>query len=278
EMIAGGAPYFSPLLQPVVADLLLFNQAIATLLTYSLLNRNADDSILSIHRLVQAVLQDAITIETGRQWKERAIHVVDATFPAVEFTRWSACERYLPHALLCATWAEQAQIAIPAVAHLLNETGYYLNERARYIEAEPLYQRSLSIREQQVGTEHPDVASILGNLAALYQAQEKHEQAEPLYQRALAIDEKAYGPEHPNVAADLNNLAAIYQLQEKYEQAEPLYRHALEIKEQQLELEHLSIARSINNLANLYYRQGKYEQAEPLLVRSLAIREQQLGP
>ena len=44
--------------------------------------------------------------------------------------------------------------------------GYY--KMGRYSEAEPLFQRSLSIWEQQLGADHPDTASSLNNLAALY--------------------------------------------------------------------------------------------------------------
>ncbi len=37
----------------------------------------------------------------------------------------------------------------------------------RYDEAEPLYKRSLAIREKALGPEHPDVAASLENYAAL---------------------------------------------------------------------------------------------------------------
>ena len=35
----------------------------------------------------------------------------------------------------------------------------------QYAKAEPLYQRSLKIRESQLGPDHPDVAASLNNLA-----------------------------------------------------------------------------------------------------------------
>jgi tetratricopeptide (TPR) repeat protein len=181
------------------------------------------------------------------------------------------------HALLCATWIEQEQMTFPEAARLLNQAGYYLNERARYVEAEPLYQRALAICEQQLGPDHPDTATSLNNLAGLYQDQGKYEQAEPLFQRALSIKEQQLGPEHPSTANSLNNLAGLYRAQGKYEQAEPLYVRALAIREQQLGTEHPDTAGSLNNLAALYYSQGKYAEAEPLLKHALEIYEQQLG-
>ncbi len=58
---------------------------------------------------------------------------------------------------------------------------------------EPLYKRSLAIREKALGPEHPHVAVSLNNLALLYQAQGRYAEAEPLHRRSLAIREKAPG-------------------------------------------------------------------------------------
>ena len=80
----------------------------------------------------------------------------------------------------------------------------------RYAEAEPLYRRSLEIREKQLGPDHPDVATSLNNLAVLYQAMGRYAEAEPLYRRSLEIREKQLGRDHPDVATSLNNLAVLY--------------------------------------------------------------------
>jgi len=66
------------------------------------------------------------------------------------------------------------------------------------VEAEPLYLRALAIREQQLGSEHPDTAFSLHDLAHLYARQGKFAEAESLYQRALAIRVQQLGPEHPD--------------------------------------------------------------------------------
>src|SRR5258708_4914297 len=81
---------------------------------------------------------------------------------------------------------------------LINLADLY-SKQEKYEEAEPLYQRVLHIREQAMGSDHPEVAHTLYNLAALYFKQEKYEEAEPLYQRVLHIREQAMGPDHPEV-------------------------------------------------------------------------------
>jgi Flp pilus assembly protein TadD len=151
------------------------------------------------------------------------------------------------------------------------------HSQGRYGEAEPLYVRSLSIYEQQLGAQHPDVATSLNNLASLYRAQGRYGEAEPLYVRSLELREQQLGAQHPDVARSLNNLAALYKSQGRYREAEPLYVRSLELREQQLGAQHPDVARSLNNLAALYDSQGRYGEAEPLYVRSLSIYEQQLG-
>jgi tetratricopeptide (TPR) repeat protein len=164
------------------------------------------------------------------------------------------------------------------VARYLNTLGLLQDQQGNYEAAEPLYRRSLAIREQVLGPDHPATAASLNNLAELYRSQGQYEAAEPLYRRALAIDEQILGPDHPATATSLHNLAGLYESQGQYEAAEPLYRRSLDIREQVLGPDHPDTATSLNNLAGLYYFQGQYEAVAPLLRRSLDIREQVLGP
>jgi CHAT domain-containing protein/Tfp pilus assembly protein PilF len=152
----------------------------------------------------------------------------------------------------------------------------YRTER-QYSKAEPLFQRSLNIREKALGLEHRDVAQSLHHLALLYSEQGQYAKAEPLYQRALAIREKVLGADHLDVAATLNDLAVLFRAQALYAKAEPLYQRALSIREKALGPDHPNVALILNNLAVLYRTQGQYSKAEPLFQRSLNIREKALG-
>ena len=73
------------------------------------------------------------------------------------------------------------------LATSLNNLAALYNAQGKYAEAEPLYQRSLAIREKVLGAEHPQVATGLNNLALLYDNQGKYAEAEPLNKRSLAI-------------------------------------------------------------------------------------------
>jgi tetratricopeptide (TPR) repeat protein len=160
----------------------------------------------------------------------------------------------------------------------LNNLANLYNNQGRYAEAEPLYQRSLTINEKAFGPEHPDVATSLSNLGLLYDNQGRYAEAEPLYKRSLAIKENFLGLEHPVVATTLNNLGLLYDNQGRYAEAEPLYQRSLTINEKAFGPEYPEVATTINNLANLYNYQGRYAEAEPLYKRSHTIYEQAFGP
>jgi tetratricopeptide (TPR) repeat protein len=97
----------------------------------------------------------------------------------------------------------------PGFATDLNNLAGLYHAQGKYAEAEPLYKRTLAIREMALGPEHPQTALSFNNLALLYFNQGRYAEAEPLYKRALAIKEKALRPEHPNVATTLENYAAL---------------------------------------------------------------------
>jgi tetratricopeptide (TPR) repeat protein len=268
EIITEGAVALGPELQAVASSPLAFNQAIGVLLSYSLLKRKPEEHLLSIHRLVQAVLKDGMDVRTSRDWAERVVQAVNDALPEeVDYGPYARYERCLPHAQECAQLIEQEQFTSDAASTLLYQIGRYLWNHARYTEAEAFYQQSLRIWEQAYGPDHPQVAYPLNGLAALYDEQGKYAEAEPLYLRALHIWEQAYGPDHPQVAYPLDGLALLYREQGKYAEAEPLYQRALRIWEQALGPDHPLTREVVQNYADLLRKLGRESEATQLEAR-----------
>ena len=265
-----------PLKDGSTKNVLEIDEALGLLHRYSLVERRKQT--LSLHRLVQEVMQDVLSEEEWQQWAQWAVHVLAYVFPSGEYGTWERCETLLPHALQGARWIAMLKQRGPIEAHLLAAIGSYITERGQYADAEPLLQRALTITENQVGLVHPDTAGRLNNLAELYRKQGRYAEAESLYQRALTIAKKQLGPEHLQTAISLNNLAELYRQQGRYMDAEPLYQRALAICEEQLGHEHSQTAIILHNLALLYQSQGRYAEALPLLQRALPIAEKQWGP
>lgn len=267
-------------LAAVAREALDWDRVVATSCSYSLLHRQAEEQTLSMHRLVQAVLLDAMTDDEQKQWSRRVMAAVEAAFPDVlpstEYATWQRGERLLPHALLCLQRPGGPESRV--LASLAYKAAQYLRARGRYTEAEPLYQRALRVYERLLGPEHPEVARVLNYLAILYWSQGRYAEAEPLSQLALRIREQGLGSDHLDVAASLNNLALLYWSQGRYAEAEPLYQRTLRMRERVQGPDHLDVATSLNNLASLYLDQGRYAEAEPLYQRALPVLEQALGP
>ncbi|CAM9854520.1 unnamed protein product, partial [Ectocarpus fasciculatus] len=153
-----------------------------------------------------------------------------------------------------------------------------LSFQGKYEDAEPLYQRSVAIREKALGPDHPAVATALNNWAALLTSQGKYAEADALCERSQAIREKALGPQHPDVAQSLMMRADWLKAQGKYEDAEPLFQRSVAIREKSLGPDHPAVATALNNWAASLASQGKYAEVDALFERSQAIREKMLGP
>jgi len=278
ELFRLGGEHLGGTLQAACRDALEWDRVIAITCGYSLLFRQPETQTLSMHRLVQAVLLNAMTKAEWERWMKRVIHALDTLFPdleqATEHGILRQGERLLPHTLLCLPQAPQS-LALASLAH---KVAQYLHVRGRYVEATPLYQQALHIREQTQGPDHPNVASSLKYLATHYMRQGKYAEAEPLYRQTVHVFEQALGPNHPDVARVLNNLALLYAEQGKYTEAEPLYCRAIHILEQTPGPDRHYMANVLHNLALLYQMQDKDAEAEPLHQRELHIREQTQGP
>lgn len=279
EILIEGSPDLSPGLTPLAVDLYKLDTAIEEVLRYSLMRRNIETKTLSMHRLVQAVLRDRMSQTTQRLWMECAVRVINRMFPDVTLITWPRCQRYLPHAQACITFINDCQLMLPEAAQLLTKVGYYLQEaHAQYGQAESLFQHALMIREQMLGSEHPETATSLDFLGQLYKDQARYKDAESLFQRALTIREQTLGSNHLETATSLESLGKLYQYQGKYKEAELPLQRALTIREQMLGSEHPETATSLQYLGRLYRDQGRYQEAEALFQRASAIDKQALGP
>jgi len=139
EILLEGAPHLGQEVQHLATNPLAFDQALKALFSYSLIQRNRSEHLISVHQLVQAVLKDAMDQTMYRLWAERTIQAVEATLPEVDHHTKKWYERCLSHAQGCAVLVEQEHVTSSVATRLLYQTACYLHEYAHYGEAEPLY-------------------------------------------------------------------------------------------------------------------------------------------
>jgi tetratricopeptide (TPR) repeat protein len=163
------------------------------------------------------------------------------------------------------------------VSTSLNNLAEMYRAQARFAEAEPLYLRSMRIREHVAGPESAEFGSALNNIAVMYFERGQFEESEAAHLRALSIREKALGSDSPQLAVTLNNLATLYLSRDRFEDASHYAERSVAILEQQTP-ESPNFAASLNNLADVYRQQRRFDLAEPLYRRSRTIWEKHRPP
>ena len=146
-----------------------------------------------------------------------------------------------------------------------------------YAEAQKHLERSVNLRKQKLGADHPDTLESMNDLALLYDIRGHYEEAEALYKQALEGFRVKLGADHSLTLDSMNNLAVLYQARGRYEEAKALHKQALEGYRAKLGAHHPSTLNSMSNLAVLYQAVGCYEEAETLYKQALEGRRAKLG-
>ncbi|OQD78945.1 hypothetical protein PENANT_c070G01951 [Penicillium antarcticum] len=260
-------------------DGLQFEDAVAPLISYSLIRVELETGSFDMHRLVQLSVRTwlAIHLELA-QWQEKSRAIMAEMFPDGQYESWNKCQKLLPHAKevtkpICDTDDEDRLKA----ATILSNCGWFLDLQGAYEEAEAMHRRGLEAREKVLGREHPSTLTSVSNLGLVLDRQGKYEEAEAMHRRALEGYEEVLGHEHPHTLTSVNNLGLVLGSLGKYEEAEGMHRRALEGSEKVLGREHPSTLTSVSNLGSVLDRQGKYEEAEAMHRRALEGSEKVLG-
>jgi tetratricopeptide (TPR) repeat protein len=277
-MLEDGARHLTAALASCVQDTSEFDECIAVLKKYSLIN--VADSLISIHRLVQAVVQDRLSLEEQKLWVESALKMVNDAFSFHQFDQetWERSSKLSAHAFYTSGHAERLSVSLQETAILLNHLGNYLHNRMELTLAKSVLERAIAIDEKALGADHTRVAIDLNDLGLVLRDLIDLEGAESCLKRALEIDEKAFGPEHISVALRVNNLGSVMLDQDDLVGAKRCFERALAIDEKAFGLEHVRTAVDINNLGMVLQAQGDLVGAKGYFERALAIDEKALGP
>ncbi|MFO0580027.1 MAG: tetratricopeptide repeat protein [Polyangia bacterium] len=259
-------------------DALALDRALKPLLNHSLIQRDREGRLVSMHRLVRHALLHHMEENEQRRLASTLATYLDALFPHVRYENWSQCRRLQPHILQLLVHDERLGLFERTAARAFEQAGYFLGEQGQHAAAEALFRRALLICEKTLGAEHPSYAASLNSLARFLRGLGRLDEAEQLCRQAMTIWERALGPEDPKVAFALNNVGMILHARRKLDEAEPLLRRALQLRERCYPADHLSISYSLHNLGQLLVERGERAEAERLLRRAVAIREQQMAP
>ena len=216
--------------------------------------------------------------EKHRPKIERHLGLIEKCQESLEISQNGSaleCQKFIPFAETMVKKIDMGE-EIEQV-RLIDALANVLKYIAEYSKAKELYEKSLHIREEVLGENHPDIATSYNNLALVYADQGEYLKAQELFEKSLHIREEILGENHLDTATSYNNLAGVYKNQGEYLKAQELYEKSLHIMEEILGENHLDTATSYNNLAGVYKNQSEYLKAQELYEKSLHIREEVLG-
>jgi tetratricopeptide (TPR) repeat protein len=278
EIVREGKKRLPEPLRSVAVDEFKLADALSALRRHSLVERTGD--VLSVHRLVQAVVRDRMESNERQVWIEAAAGVVHDAFPydSDDVATWPACARLLAHATTTAAHCEAEGAGLRFVQYLLGQSALYLRSRADFVGARALNERALAIEEKLRGADHGNVAVIVSNLGGLLIDLGEMQEARRHYERALDIGEAVHGPDHPQVATYRNNLGIVLQNLGELDEAKKNFERALEIGQAVYGPCDPIQSIRINNLGRLHHAMGNLAEARVLLEHALRIDEAVYGP
>jgi tetratricopeptide (TPR) repeat protein len=208
---------------------------VKTALDLSLIRTDGDPGwgqILTVHRVVQAVLRVWQRTEGIAGWDVRAAQIVNRVFPYNAFdapANWPRCARLLPHARELGERGPSVSDGGTAMGRLLNQSGVFLTSRGDAVGAIKMLETAADLARANYGDESVEFASPLSTLAGCYVKTGRMEEAKAAALRSLEIKERLLGPGDPEVAITLNNLACVLIENDEFARAEPLMIRAADI-------------------------------------------------
>jgi serine/threonine protein kinase/Tfp pilus assembly protein PilF len=139
------------------------------------------------------------------------------------------------------------------------------------------FRQAISIEEQSLPVDDPELASGYNNLAVALQKQGQLEEAEALFLKSLRIKERTLDSGDPDLATGYHNLAGVLLARGRTEEAVRYYRRALEIREASLAAPDPHLATTLNSLGSALETLGHDEEAEGYYRRALDQRRQLYG-
>lgn len=147
------------------------------------------------------------------------------------------------------------------MATTLNNLAALYIKQGRYMDAERMLQRSLSIKTRR-GMDNEIGAPVLHNLGELYRLLARYHEAESFYKQGLALWEKSEGAEYHDLVLSYGSLAELTMDQGNYANAASYAQKALFIAEINQAARPVYQAYAHGVFGKLYAAQGRFSEAE----------------
>ena len=118
----------------------------------------------------------------------------------------------------------------------------------------------MSIREEKLDTDHPELAETYNDLGLAYQDHFELEKAHEYHNKAFVLRKKLYGDHHPEVAKSFNNIANTF-LREEFSKALEYNVKALDTQNSKFGEISQDLADTYMNMSSVYRMMEDYNRA-----------------
>ena len=146
-----------------------------------------------------------------------------------------------------------------------------------YAEMHRHYERSLALRRQHLGPEHPDTLRAMSFMAGGLYFEGKFKEAQALAEQTLALQQRVLGPEHRDTLVTMDHLSGALERLGKPAESAKLLEEALAISRRTLGVDSPDTLKFLQGLGNAYWSLGRPAEMEVLLRQLLEQRQRVLG-
>lgn len=147
-------------------DELDFHDALAPLLSYSLVRLEIDEGLFDMHRLVQ--LSVRAWLETHQQlhsWQKKSRAIMARVFLDGTYENWTKYGMLLAHAKSVLTSIDDVDYDdMLNIVIVSTNCGWFLGDQGAYGEADSMYRLALEVQEMVLGHHHPSTLGSLTNI------------------------------------------------------------------------------------------------------------------
>ncbi|KAI9668388.1 MAG: hypothetical protein M1831_001142 [Alyxoria varia] len=248
------------------------------LLQSGLLEKNIENGMLSMHRLVQAAVMRRLSEHERHQLLRVAVHLLTWGFPdrtskvvGHQVSSWEKCEKCLAHVHHLVQQVGKYSIPVAgeqAYGELLLRCGWYLYERETYTIAQQMIDAALETIQDNKSLSFASAIDLAGLLKL---DMNDPRAAKECFQSALNIRQAKSGSEDAFVAVGLNNIGLAYtELSDKLDDAYDMHSKAIELRTR---LSSDRLGQSLSNMASLLLRMGRPDEAEQTLAKCPSLKD-----
>lgn len=136
---------------------------------------------------------------------------------------------------------------------------------------------ALTLRQENLGEDHPDTIAILAQLGELYHQLAQHDEAIAHLTYAIERQERFLGARHPDTLVTMNALSAALMDRGDLDSAHKLCRSVLNSLTQQLGQNHPHTLQSLDTMGRITRAQGHIAEAESIYRRAWEARKELFG-